>query len=414
MTTDVSREQVLARRQTEIFARPEVSRRLDFIDGLRAIAILMVFLTHATELLGPLSSRGVFLTRATHELNLGRTGVVTFFAVSGFLIPSSLHGSPAEATIRFLASRVFRLYPAFLVSVFVSICGLYLGYGYWLDKTDVLLNLTMLPRLFGGEFANGGYWTLEVEMVFYALSLFLCLGGVVGNQFVLACAMFGNFFVFYTSQASVFGGALNPALSADTFFWCLNLSFMFWGAICRRWREDRKLELLPALLFWTFAAYWMIYIPFRIARTCYLSLPLDIDTRLEAGYGGALMVFGLILLTEASLGRLMSWIGRISYSFYLLHVTAILLMVWALRKWPLLQGQPLELNLVYTTVLSVAFADVSYRFIERPAIRAGRRLADWLVKAFMLPRREAVTTRTAAIRPMPETAVRPQPVPGGD
>ena len=74
--------------------------RLAFVDGLRALAILTVFITHGTEQLGPASTHGALLTRIAYDLNFGRVGVVIFFAVSGFLIPSSLRGEAGDRQIQ--------------------------------------------------------------------------------------------------------------------------------------------------------------------------------------------------------------------------------------------------------------------------------------------------------------------------
>jgi peptidoglycan/LPS O-acetylase OafA/YrhL len=353
--------------------------------GLRALAILAVFYTHATEILGPNSSHGVFITRFAYDFNLGRVGVVTFFAISGFLIPSSLHGARGDGSVRFVFSRIFRLYPAFWLSVLPSVAAVYLYAGTWFARDDILLNFTMLPRFFGASYANGGYWTLEVETIFYATTLFLFIGGVVGSQFILSCLMFGGFLLFYTSQRPIMGGALNPALSPDAFYLSLHLACMFWGAMCRQWWDGNRLEPIPKLLFWAFTGYWLLYTPLDTAWQ-WIGQP-DLNIRLQAGYSLGLGIFFVIMLTEASLGRVISWIGRISYSLYLLQFTGLILVNAAILKWPVLQGQWLEINILYALLLSLALSDLSYRLIEKPSISLGRWFADHAIRGgrTMLP-----------------------------
>jgi peptidoglycan/LPS O-acetylase OafA/YrhL len=354
--------------------------RLAFIDGLRALAILTVYATHATEQFGPISTHGAFVSRAAFDLNLGRLGVVTFFAISGFLIPSSLHGGPREGSFRFVVSRLFRLYPAFWLSVVPSVVGLYWMSGKPFAYDDMWLNFTMLPRFFDAPYANDGYWTLEVETIFYSLCLFLFLGGAIASQFVLSSIMFVLFCVFFTSQGALFGGALNPPLSGDTFFLCLNLACMFWGAMCRQWWEGQRIERLPGLMFWTFTAYWFVYAPLDGIWRWYGQHDHRVDTRLILGYGLGLGIFFAILVTRASLGRVMSWIGRISYSLYLLHAVAMVIWSWAIFNYPVIRHLPLEVNMLAALAIGLALADLSHRLVERPFIRFGRMLSDAVVR----------------------------------
>lgn len=362
-----------------VSGQPRKSGRLEFVDGLRAIAIIAVFLTHSTEILTSVSAGGTWLTTLAHDFDLGRTGVVTFFAISGFLIPSSLKGSRTEGSIRFLLSRFFRLFPAFWASVVPSAYTHYWMAGEPFGKYAILYNLTMIPRVFGVEMANGAYWTLEVELLFYAISLFLFVGGVIGNQFVLSCLMFGLGFIFYTSQGALLGGALNPPLSEFTFRLCLHLACMFWGAMCRQWWDGRAFEPVPKVLFWTFTGYCLVYAPLYTGFHWVILGDHTADLRLLSGYCGGLAIFFVVLVIGRSLGRTLAWIGRISYSMYLLHGPAIL--VWhkivAEHSW--LQGQPLEVNLICAFALTLLVADLSHRFIERPFIRLGRRIADHLL-----------------------------------
>lgn len=369
-------------------------RRLDFVDGLRAIAILTVFLTHGTEQLKPVSEHGAFLTKVVYDLNFGRLGVVTFFAISGFLIPSSVRGDRAEGALRFVISRLFRLYPVFWLSVMPSVITLYWMSGKDLPWPDIMLNFTMLPRFFGAEYANSAYWTLEVETIFYGACLFLFLGGALANQFVLACIMFVLSFIFFTSQGSILGGALNPALSADAFYLCLNLACMFWGAMCRQWWEGKRFELIPGILFWTFTGYWFVYTPAHAAYRWFALGDHDIDLRLAFGYGLGLAVFFVVLIRQPALGRVLPWIGRISYSLYLFHSPALLLVTLAVYKFDFLAGQWLEVNLMYGLALGLVFAELSHRLVEKPCIGLGRRLSDSLV-----PRMGLLVPRTGRIIP---------------
>jgi peptidoglycan/LPS O-acetylase OafA/YrhL len=94
--------------------------------------------------------------------------------------------------------------------------------------------------------------------------------------------------------------------------------------------------------------------------------------------GSAVLVAGVMHLPairEFFSTPLARFYGRISYSLYLVHLTVLLVPISALR---LGEGQiPLWLALpVFAAVLAVstALAALGYRFVEAPAIAAGRAL----------------------------------------
>ena len=356
-----------------MFRRP-AHGRLVFLDDLRALAILAVFATHATELLRVASPGGDWLYRMCFQLNLGRVGVVTFFAVSGFLIPSSLRGSVRSGSIRFVITRFFRLYPVFWVTVIPSVATFFWLMDNPISWAQILDNLTMLPRLFDAPFANGGYWTLQVELLFYAICFFLFIGGVIYNQFVVACLMFANFFFFYSSQREMFGGALNPALGPDTFYLCLNLSCMFWGSVCRFWWDEGKLQPVPLLFFSVFTFYWLIYSPFMVFWHWHSHLSAPVDMRLQAGYGVGIAFFFILLVTGLKLGRFMSWIGRISYSLYLIQGPIIMLFYYFIPRLHLGGGRS-DLIVLLAFAATLPFAEALNRFVERPSNALGRHIA---------------------------------------
>ena len=84
--------------------------------------------------------------------------------------------------------------------------------------------------------------------------------------------------------------------------------------------------------------------------------------------------------------RLTDWLGRISYSIYLFHVIVIMAIEWwLLRRTP--EGSPWRTQHVgvYTAIgvaVTLAVASLVYRFVEKPGIRLGHRLAErWQQRA---------------------------------
>ncbi|MXN60958.1 acyltransferase family protein, partial [Burkholderia pseudomallei] len=78
------------------------------LDGLRAVAVILVFLSHKGHVLA---------------IDVGKLGVWTFFLISGFLIVGELHRSrqaiergaltQRHAFSLFLAKRALRIFPVY-------------------------------------------------------------------------------------------------------------------------------------------------------------------------------------------------------------------------------------------------------------------------------------------------------------
>ena len=354
--------------------------RFDYIDALRGIAALLVVWAHVTETFVQVSPSGGWLNAVATQLEIGRIGVVLFFAVSGFVIPSSLrqkasHGVGHAATT-FLTHRFFRLFPAYWVSVIATaVFGAFVAAP--LSSATVLGNMTMVQTMFGIPDAIGLYWSLRVELVFYALCLALFLGGVLHRPAWLAGA------VVASVAAYVGGHLLRRGIPPETWperllqfpLYALFLAMMFWGALFRR-SQRRDMGSLGA-----WATSVLVGFP---ALICMWPVIIAVVGHWRAIHFGesiphaiGLALF-LVLATRFRLhGRLAAWLGLISYSLYLFHplVFSALLAAVTSGHLPWLAHAHLGVPLLISIFLSVAVAALVYYTVERPAIRLGRRLA---------------------------------------
>ena len=150
------------------------------IDGLRAVAVLGVFIFHLKR----------------EWLPGGFVGVDIFFVISGFLITSILlrdHQRGSFSFGKFYQRRIARLFPAFFTVALVTLLGAFFIYSAQdlascgANLVAATLSVANLKYLWQGNYFTMSpdaqpflhYWSLSVEEQFYllfpALFLFLCV-----------------------------------------------------------------------------------------------------------------------------------------------------------------------------------------------------------------------------------------------
>ena len=134
--------------------------RIPELDLLRLSAAVGVVLFHATH--WPTQPNLL-----TEIFAYGSMGVPLFFMISGFVI---LMTAQNRTGIEFINSRIARLYPSFWIAVLLSSLALTLLAHKPPSFATIAANLTMQPHLFGHPYIDMVYWTLVVEMKFYALT----------------------------------------------------------------------------------------------------------------------------------------------------------------------------------------------------------------------------------------------------
>ncbi len=328
------------------------------MDALRALAALLVVWTHVTEAFVTFSPRGAWLAEVAHYADFGRAGVVTFFAISGYVIPWSLKGERSAGARAFLIRRFFRLYPAYWLSVPLGAITSWWMWGKPVTAALFLANLTMVQEALGFASFQGLYWTLQIELVFYAACLVLFWFGRLRSASTLRALIAGLALVFPVAVTHGW---------PDTAFLCLHLSIMFWGALWRHWLEGERLARWDQWLLWSVVPAWL-----AAAGVLAVARP---ELRFPVAYALGLGLFALGTTVMPVRVRAMAWLGEISYSLYLFHPVVFYTMLWLLQAvgWPWLREVHLGMYLVAAGVLSVGLAAGVFYGVERPAMALGKR-----------------------------------------
>jgi peptidoglycan/LPS O-acetylase OafA/YrhL len=150
------------------------SNRIGELDALRGLAALAVMIFHYT---GHYAKDVGHLDPPPFQLPAGNYGVQLFFVISGFVIYMTLER--CRTAMDFVVSRFSRLYPPYWTAVTISALSIYaIGLpSQRIPPADAVANLTMLQELFHFKHLDGSYWTLQVELLFYAQMLFWYVTG---------------------------------------------------------------------------------------------------------------------------------------------------------------------------------------------------------------------------------------------
>lgn len=149
-------------------------KRIDYLDGMRGLAILTVVAYHYFGLIDGVAISDFY---KFHALYYGYLSVPLFFVISGYVIFMTLDKTPT--LYGFLVRRWIRLFPAMLVATLaIPVIAYFFHYrfGGMPHLIDLFPGLTLLgsnavTALTGKptEGLEGGFWTVYVEVRFYVM-----------------------------------------------------------------------------------------------------------------------------------------------------------------------------------------------------------------------------------------------------
>jgi peptidoglycan/LPS O-acetylase OafA/YrhL len=311
---------------------PDGRSRLPSLTGLRFLAALSVFLFHSSLVgspipphgaINPFGDVGVATAYASALGVAGFLGVSFFFVLSGFVLTwSSRPGEPARS---FLRRRVVKIYPNHVVMwgvcllLFAWAIG---GPGDWIPNLLLVQGYSPQPSV--NLSVNSPSWTLCAEMLFY-LSFPFLIGALrripVGRLWFWAGAMVaGTFAVQLVNQFLIPGGTGSPVPSLSPLqFWFGYLfpptrmfEFVLGALLALLVRAGRwpRVGIAPAaallLVAYTAALFVPVYYAF-IAMTI-VPIGMVIAAAAQADLHGRRTALG---------GRVMVWLGEVSFAFYL-------------------------------------------------------------------------------------------------
>lgn len=340
---------------------PASFERVPSLDGLRAVSILIVMLSHFVD----------------SHLFPGGFGVLVFFVISGFLITRLMLAEQKNAgrvdLRNFYLRRAFRLYP--VVTVYTAVVVLFVvvtarpfdlyepasalfyfaNYLYAWDSMAPHAGLVKMPFTI--------FWSLSVEEHFYlffpVLFVFLRGRGLVGWMAAI-CAV--------CLALRLFFAALHPEWLQSRFFYSTDVRLdsiafgVLLAALCETHYAGRVIALLaqPAAVA---AAIAVILLCMAIRNDWFRETIRYTLLAMAVTVIVAAIVFSPRYAPVQAVLNLsfVRWIGVLSYSLYVWH----LLLPFLLR--PVAPSLPYSATVLVDFALSLGIAALSYYVIEKPA-----------------------------------------------
>jgi peptidoglycan/LPS O-acetylase OafA/YrhL len=360
------------------------------LTGLRFLAAFAVFVAHV-----PRSWQDYDFGKAP----VGAAGVSFFFVLSGFIL-AYVYVPRLKASVsgkfpvkEFYLRRVARIWPLHLATLLISLLAV-LGWKSFQQQAHVFLksffNVFLLqawvPSHKWGYFLNGPAWSLSVEAFFYVVFPLFLIGGA--KRFVFKYLSVLLFTFLFVLLIGIYGpGWQSKGIQLDALVRNLPPMRCFEfasGIACgifflsrpqrpeRSRASDTVCEILIVLLVFLFfyVSNWLGL--YRHEQPPGISASFNYWYR----FSGATPVFAMLIFIFArSQGwvswclsrRLLVYLGEISYSFYMVHMSVLLV----IARQDRVEGSWVEpMQIACCLGLSIATASLLYHLVEVPFRKA--------------------------------------------
>ena len=320
----------------EVSLNSKSRSRIGIADALRGVAVLLVCCSHLTT-----ADSTAALDRLAGAGAVGRTGVVIFFVISGFIIPFSLLRANFQLPRygQFLLRRIVRLEPPYLVALFLTVGiesanALYSNSRPSFTPSQIGAHIGYLAPYLGYKWINPVFWTLAIEVQFYLIA------GIAFRPFIAGTPAKFALWVLVSIALTAF-----PGVSAHTEFISAWLPIFTLGMLAFRARAG--------------LCGWRVYWPISVLLAGAVLL-VHGPVQAVAAFAAA----SLLACVGSFNAPFLFFVGSISYSLYLVHLpigARVLNLAVYHGGAPALAGAALALG------VSIAVAWILYKIVELPA-----------------------------------------------
>lgn len=343
--------------------------KLDYIDALRGIAILMVVMHHTAQ-----QGTVIMPHFLSVLLSLGTRGVQLFFIASAFTLFRSyntrISGKKNEKR-NFFIRRFYRIAPIYYLGILYYTVTFIFKLPFWLGTQPAISLFSFISNII---FLHGispfwinslvpGGWSIGVEMMFYLLFPFI-FTKIKNINSAMVFLNFSLFFKFLAHEIILYLHFLPEGLVGREFL------FYYLPA-------QLPIFALGFLLYFIIENYANLKtISFLKMFLLFLLLPIQIGSTIDFLYLNHIIFgigfVGLAVFMSSEKGRFVSifplrYIGKISYSLYIIHFIVI---SWLshFKYIDFCENYLINYLLRFLTILliSVFISTLTYHLIEIP------------------------------------------------
>ena len=346
---------------------------LPALDGVRALAFLLVFFLHSLAQLSTAINLKSFSPFIQGVFEFGREGVPLFFVLSAFLVTTLLM-KESERTGKidvwaFLIRRALRLWPLYYLLVLVTIFSYYFVPSLGVNRQMIFGYTFFVGDFYHMRHRDGSFvylWSIGVEEKFYicwsiALAFLAKRGGTMAVAWMLIIGAWGL-------RLATAGNHEWSWLSYGPFAY---LDCFGYGILLAL-RPDIRVRIAP----------WQGISIFLVGLWLATSMRFFIDEGDSPSYGFAIKM-GVVALLRAWLlaatkDNLQGWavwrplreLGKLSYGAYMFH-WPLFMLAWNVFPNPYSIVSILLRPGIFVATIILAF--LSYRYFEMPFLRLKER-----------------------------------------
>lgn len=366
-----------------------MTNRFEELDSLRGIAALTVFCSHIYLVFNEtFYSKMVFEYGPLRIFTAGSEAVTLFFVLSGFVLSIPFITKINFNYLVYFIKRCCRIYLPYLASFLLAIICWKLfytkeitGLSNWfnlnwsqsINYSSILVHLLLVKTFMSN--LNNVIWSLVHEMrisFFFPIIMFLLMRlKIVRGIFFALLLSFLSVIYYWLTDSSFIGTEVYVTIHYSGIF--------IFGALLARYKEN-IIDRISAFnikakiaLFLTGICLYLYAHPSFLLNIIYNDFPPFYRTVIDSwftSFGAGILIMLAIsssFFSKVLKNKLIIFLGKISYSLYLTHLTVLFASVHIL--YGIL---PMWIILLIVISFTLVVSSFLYYWVEKPAIKLGK------------------------------------------
>ena len=374
--------------------KTSTDNHIRFLDSARGIAAIMVFVHHFMDM----KYKGNLKSRYFELIFNGNEAVSFFFVLSGFILSYKYIVLRQPLNIyKFYISRFFRLWPSFAVIIIMMYAYVYmrdnnLKLSYAINKFTFEQN-KFWEELLLIRFHNSVYypgWTLTIEMIGSLFIPFFIIIAIKDARLIICLIL-----VFLLGVGQNFFYSIHFLLGV--LISCNYTKINKNNFKKYYWFKFRYIILVIAIFAWNFRFLSSIisFSPIYL----YFAQLFGVDAFHYSGMASAIFIIAILYskkLQKILEMKLFLYIGKISYSIYLVHILcAFYIYNYFEHLIPSKNSNIVVASMILGyCVLTLILASLMHYFIELPSIRLGKRITNKIKTSFIIENNTPILSST--------------------